>query len=122
VYDEGDPLLNELRGVCLQLPESAEMEAWGRPTFRAGKRIFAVCYASAEEAHAVIFKPDPAEETSLRADERFFIPPYWPKWLALDLSGQNVDFDEVAELVESSYRQVALKRMLTALEDVSADG
>jgi hypothetical protein len=39
-------------------------------------------------------------------------------WLALDFAArQRVDWDEVAELIDSSYRQVALKRMLKALEE-----
>ena len=42
MYHDDDPYLSELRAVCLALPESAEVEAWGRPTFRAGKKMFAV--------------------------------------------------------------------------------
>jgi hypothetical protein len=39
-------------------------------------------------------------------------------WLALDFGARKrVDWSEVAELMESSYRQVALKRMLEALEE-----
>ena len=41
MYDDNDPYLTELREVCLTFPESAEVEAWGRPTFRAGKKLFA---------------------------------------------------------------------------------
>ena len=49
---------------------------------------------------------------------RFYAPPYWGPsgWLSLDFEARRVDWDEVAELVESSYRQVALKRMLKALD------
>lgn len=36
MYSDDDPFLAELREVCLALPESSEVEAWGRPTFRAG--------------------------------------------------------------------------------------
>lgn len=39
MYDESDPILQRLRAICLGLPEATEVEAWGRPTFRAG-RIF----------------------------------------------------------------------------------
>ena len=39
-------------------------------------------------------------------------------WLALDFGARKgVDWGEVAELIDSSYRQVALKRMLEALEE-----
>src|SRR5215216_5970074 len=37
MYSDDDPYLAELRDLCLSFPESCEVEAWGRPTFRAGK-------------------------------------------------------------------------------------
>ena len=37
-------------------------------------------------------------------------------WVALHLSAASVDWQEVAELLETSYRQVALKRMLATLD------
>jgi ketoreductase len=38
VYAEA---LQKLRSLCLALPEAKEIEAWGHPTFRAGKKMFA---------------------------------------------------------------------------------
>jgi len=119
MYRDDDPYLAELREVCLALPESREVEAWGRPTFRAGKKIFAVFSGDDDHAFAVIFKPDPAERPALLEDPRVYAPAYFGPagWLALDLSVAPVDWDEVAELAEDSYRQVALKRMLKALDE-----
>jgi predicted DNA-binding protein (MmcQ/YjbR family) len=116
-YSEADPFLPELRAVCLAFPEAAEVEAWGRPTFRAGKKMFAV-FAGSEEPLSVIFKPDPEEATALAQDARIFTPRYFGPsgWLALDFTAAPVDWGEVAELMEDSYRQVALKRMLRALD------
>jgi hypothetical protein len=37
-------------------------------------------------------------------------------WLAFDFTSAPVDWDEVGELMESSYRQVALVRMVKALD------
>lgn len=121
MYTDADPHLAELRAVCLALPESAEVEAWGRPTFRAGKRIFAVFAGDDEHDWAVIFKPDPEERPALLDDPRFYSPAYFGPsgWLSLDLSAAPVDWTEVAELCETSYRQVALKRMLHALDAAS---
>jgi hypothetical protein len=118
MYRDDDPYLSELRAVCLALPETAEVEAWGRPTFRAGKKMFAVFTGSEEERYTLIFKPEVDERPALVEDERFHVPPYFGPggWLGLDFTAAPVDWDEVAELVESSYRQVALKRMLKALE------
>ena len=119
MYRDDDPYLGDLRSICLALPETAEVEAWGRPTFRAGKKIFAVFSGSSEDQYSVIFKPDAAERPALVGDARFYVPPYFGPggWLALDLSAAPVDWAEVAELVEASYRQVALKRMVKALDE-----
>jgi hypothetical protein len=120
MYSDHDPYLAELRGVCGRFPESVEVEAWGRPTFRAGKKIFAVYQSDSDaERYAVIFKPEADERPALVDDVRFYVPPYFGPsgWLALEFTAAKVDWREVAELMESSYRQVALKRMLRALDD-----
>lgn len=118
MYSDDDPYLSELRGICLALPETSEVEAWGRPTFRAGKKLFAVFTGTDEHPYGVVFKPAPVERPALVADDRFYVPPYFGPsgWLALDLGVAEVDWTEVAELLEISYRQVALKRMLAALD------
>lgn len=118
MYDDADPYLAELRTVARALPEAIEVEAWGRPTFRAGKKIFAVYSGTDAHPYGVIFKPDPDEVIALTQDRRIYSPPYFGPsgWLALDFDAAGVDWVEVSELVESSYRQVALKRMLRALD------
>jgi predicted DNA-binding protein (MmcQ/YjbR family) len=117
MYDDDDPFLAELRKICLALPEATEKESWGRPTFRAGK-IFAMFAGDEEHPDTVIFKPDDDERVALVQDSRFYSPPYWGSsgWLSLDFSAAPVDWSEVAELVETSYRQIALKRMVAALD------
>ena len=119
MYHEDDPFVGELRRVCLAFPETAEVEAWGRPTFRAGKKMFAVFTGSAEEHYAVIFKPEPDDRPALVVEKRFYVPPYFGPggWLAFDFTAAPVDWTEVGELMEGSYRQVALRRMLNALPD-----
>jgi predicted DNA-binding protein (MmcQ/YjbR family) len=121
-YSNRDPYLKELRKICLALPESSEVEAWGRPTFRGGEKIFAVFGGPDEKtqtSYCVIFKPDPEERPALVQDERFFSPRYWGPggWLGLDFEAAKVDWQEVSELVDASYRQVALKRMIKALDE-----
>lgn len=118
MYQDDDPYLAELREVLLAFPEVVEVEAWGRPTFRAGKKIFAVFSGTDDHPWSLIFKPDGDERASLLQDERFYSPPYFGPggWLALDLEAAPVDWGEVRELADASYRQVALKRMLRALD------
>lgn len=119
MYRDDDPYLAELRAICLALPESVEVEAWGRPTFRAGKRMFAVFEGSDAHPFAVTFKPEPEERPALLQDSRFYVPAYFGPggWVALGLSAAPVDWGEVAELMQSAYRQVALVRMRRALDE-----
>jgi predicted DNA-binding protein (MmcQ/YjbR family) len=125
MYADDDPYLAELRELCLAFPEATEVEAWGRPTFRA-KKIFAMFTGSEDERYSVIFKPDAADREALVQDPRFSVPPYWGPggWLSLDLTAAPVDWTEVAELVEDSYRQAALQRQRKALDAqrAAADG
>ncbi len=117
MYSDDDPYLTEVREVCLALPEAVEKEAWGRPTFRAGK-MFAIFSGHPGHQYALEFKPEAAERPALEADDRVYVPPYSGPggWLALDLTAAEVDWQEIAELVETSYRLIALKRMLAALD------
>jgi predicted DNA-binding protein (MmcQ/YjbR family) len=124
VFDEPDAALDRLRAVCLDLPEAVEVLAWGRPTFRAGKKIFVTAGASMDRPHSMVFKPDPEERLALVQDARFFIPPYYGPagWLAIDFDTPQTDWAELAELAETSYRQVALKRQLAQLDLWRAPG
>ena len=73
---------------------------------------------SSSKPYVVVFKPEPPERPALLDDGRFYLRPYWGPsgWVGLDFTAAPVDWQEVAELMEASYRQVALKRMLKALE------
>ena len=117
MYDDGDPVLARVRALCAALPEAVEFESHGRPSFRAGsRRVFAVYGSGPSHPCALILRIDPEDLDGLRADSRFFVPAYYPDRLALDLDGPDVDWVEVAELVESAYREVAAARMIRELD------
>jgi predicted DNA-binding protein (MmcQ/YjbR family) len=67
---------------------------------------------------ALLVKPDPSERKALEEDSRFFVPAYWAGkgWLAFDLDKPDVDWSEVVELVEDSYRQNAPKTLIAELD------
>ncbi|MBA3658393.1 MAG: MmcQ/YjbR family DNA-binding protein [Gemmatimonadales bacterium] len=118
-----DPLAR-LRKLCLALPEAHEVEAWGEPTFRVRNKLFAM-YAAAENHHgagraAVWCKAAPGNQALMVGvdPQRFFVPPYvGPSgWVGVRLTGR-VDWRELADLLEDSYRLVAPKRLATALGD-----
>ncbi len=124
MFDDADPLLRRVRELCLAFPEADERVSHGRPTFRVAKQ-FAVYGGGQKSAdghlrhdHALLFIADPAEVMALDQDDRFFVPAYYGPagWRATDLDREDVDWAEVAELVDASYRMVANKRQLTALD------
>ncbi len=106
MYADDDPHLDDVRRVCLALPEAVEVESWGRPTFRAGARgkIFALFSGDDEHPYTLIVKPEPGERDALVQDPRFYPPAYYGPGglLALDLAAAPPDWDEIAELVAGS--------------------
>ena len=66
----------------------------------------------------LVLKPQADELPALLEDARFGVPPYFgPKgWVALELTAAPVDQEEVDALLETSYRRVALRRMLAAID------
>jgi predicted DNA-binding protein (MmcQ/YjbR family) len=120
MYSDDDPHLAEVRKVCLGLPEAVEVEAWGRPTWRAGKgKMFAIFEGDEDHPYALVILPEPAERPALLEDTRFYRPRYHGPygWVGLDLTRGDNDWDEIGELIRDSYRQVAIKRQLKALGD-----
>jgi predicted DNA-binding protein (MmcQ/YjbR family) len=111
-----DKALKEIRSLCLALPETSEVEAWGHPTFRAGKKMFAA-FGEGEEGLSIGLKVGHDRQEELLEDDRFFPTPYAAHqgWVSLRVGGMT-DWGEVGGLVREAYRQVALKRMLKALE------
>jgi hypothetical protein len=116
------PLIR-LRRLCLALPEAHEVEAWGAPTFRVRNKLFAM-FAHANNHHdggrpAVWCKAGPGnQELMVQAEpQRFFRPPYvGPSgWVGVWLDRQ-VDWPELAGLLQDSYRLVAPKRLIAELE------
>ena len=109
-------VLRPLRAICLSLPEANETINFGTPWFRAGKKVFAI-FGVDDDGPAVSFRADPIGRELLLEDGRFSPTPYmWHNgWLTLRLD-EPVDWDEVEELLQDSYRSQALKRMLRALD------
>ena len=116
----GEPI-QRLRAICLALPEAAEVEAWGEPTFRVRKKIFAM-YSNNHHGDGIVAvwckAPPGAQEVLIGADPtRFYKPPYvGPSgWIGIRLEG-GVDWGMVASLVEDAYRMTTPKRLLALLD------
>jgi hypothetical protein len=103
--------LTRLRRICLALPQATEQETWGDPTFRVRGKIFV--HAVEDGASFWCKAPPGSQFVLVNADpKRFYVPPYvGPKgWVGVRLDGRP-DWDEIARIVERSYRLVAPKRV-----------
>lgn len=129
MFDNDDATLARVRDLALGFPDATERVTHGRPTFRAGDKgkVFGIYGASRKGdlpgrheqfPAAVVFKPEESERRAFDADARFFVPAYWGPygWLALSLAHARVDWSEVAELLDASYRQVASARLVKRLD------
>jgi predicted DNA-binding protein (MmcQ/YjbR family) len=113
-------ILERFRAICLALPECQEIEAWGHPTFRAGKQKMFAAIGGPEGDTSIGFKVGLKRQAELLEDERFFPTPYAAHrgWVSLPVN-KKTDWDEVRELAIEAYRQVALKRMIKALDEMA---
>jgi predicted DNA-binding protein (MmcQ/YjbR family) len=110
---------HRLRQICLALPEAIEKETWAVPTFRVRDKIFAM-HTSNDGRPSLWCKAPPGSQTILvGADaDRFFVPPYvgHKGWIGMHLD-RRIDWQEVAGLVERSYRMTAPKRLSARLAE-----
>ncbi|MFW6598285.1 MmcQ/YjbR family DNA-binding protein [Propionibacteriaceae bacterium Y2011] len=124
-FDEDDPYLAHLREICLALPSAAEKVSHGHPNFYT-RKVFAVFggmvkgdHHSDTYAQSVLVLPDPDEHAALLTDtERFYLPAYYGPsgWVGYDFRAGEVDWDEVAELVDASYRNTASRTLVRQLD------
>ncbi len=108
--------IERIRRICLALPEAAEQETWDAPTFRVRNKIFAM--VNHGELAIWCKAPTGAQDILVNDDpDRYFVPPYVGHhgWIGIRLRGK-VDWDDVRDLIEESYRMTASKRLLQLLE------
>ncbi|HZS75426.1 MAG TPA: MmcQ/YjbR family DNA-binding protein [Ktedonobacteraceae bacterium] len=113
--------LDQLRTICLALPEAIETGGVGDPSFKVRIKIFAMQHRMDGRMSMWCKAPSGAQQVLVASDpEHFFVPPYvghhgWVGvWLDVD-----VDWDMVAELVRDSYRMTAPKRLGALVENSS---
>jgi predicted DNA-binding protein (MmcQ/YjbR family) len=110
-------ILSRLRRLCLALPEASETVTFGHPTFRAGKKTFAV-FENYRGEDTVCFKATLEDQALLVLDPRFFVAPYIGArgWTSMRVA-KGVDWAELTDLLRESYRLVATARLREALAD-----
>lgn len=125
MFSDGDFGLAEIREIALAFPTAFEKVSWGRPVFCAPK-MFAMFGGNVKGEDGMIpypssllIKVDDSDRRALEADSRFFFPAYMGPfgWLGLDLTAGRVDWTEVRELVDASFRLIAAKKLIRQLDD-----
>jgi predicted DNA-binding protein (MmcQ/YjbR family) len=107
--------IDRLRALCLAYPEANETASWGHPNFKAGKKVF-VAFEHIKGRPSIAFRLEPADIERLLTRRQFFVTPYGRgQWVSLWADGP-VDWKAVTDLVDRSYRVVAQKRMIAALD------
>jgi hypothetical protein len=128
MFRDDDFGLAEVRSIALGFPEAFEKVSWGRPVFCAPK-IFVMYGGSAktdtkgeyvQHPYSVVVKVDESDRRALEDDVRFFYPAYMGPsgWLGLDLTAATkVDWVEVRELIDASFRLIAPKKLIKQLDE-----
>jgi predicted DNA-binding protein (MmcQ/YjbR family) len=105
--------IDRIREVCLSLPEAEERPFGGHtaPAFRVRDKFFVM---TSEDGLSITLKAASGIPAILVGDDpaRFFVPPYVGSkgWLGIRVDA-DVDWEEVADLIRSSYCLIAPKRL-----------
>ena len=115
--------VDQLRSICLSLPEAHEVEAWGEPTFRVKNKMFAM-FASSDTHHGGGRPSVWVKSTLVNQDllvrwqpERYFVPPYvGPSgWIGIYLD-KRPSWKTVADILRDAYLLILPKKLRAKIE------
>src|SRR6059058_1502307 len=111
--------LQNTRDTALALPETEERFSHGQPTFFVAGKQFAQFRNNHHNDHKIVVcvRVSSVDEQAmlLEADpETYSRPAYMPSWLSINLAGDSVDWDHVADRIAASWELAAPRRLLEA--------
>jgi predicted DNA-binding protein (MmcQ/YjbR family) len=124
MFDDNDPVLARVRKLAFAFPSAAEKVSHGRPAFFT-KKVFAYYGAAiridgewVQFPQSIVLAADPEDSTALLQQKNCFVPAYFGPsgWFGLNLSAKKVDWAEVAELLDASYRLTAAPKLIAQLD------
>lgn len=104
--------VESLRRIALGLPEAYEQDHFGGPSWRVAKKMFATASPEMNRATLKLGRDRQMILFEVRPDT--FSPAVWGALTWSYVALGRIDDGELAELVESAWRQVAPKRLLKA--------
>ncbi len=119
------PFVEELRSICLGLPEAYEQQAWAGTRWMVRRRNFAhvFCIDSPRRADTILIfrSAGPELEALRRIGHPFFRTGGGGNVVGMVLDGRT-DWDEVGELLTESFCLVAPKKLVALLDRPEPDG
>lgn len=113
-----DEVIALLRRQCEQYPETSEDTGVGAPSFKVRGKIYAMQHPYDGRPSLWCKAPAGVQGALVATDpERYFVPPYVGQhgWVGTYLDGE-IDWNEIAGIIEDSYRMTAPKRVLAAFD------
>ena len=114
----------KLAGICLAFAGTARESMGSHTAFKVNKKVF-VYYLNDHHGDGIVsicckVLPGDNERLIAASPRKFYMPAYiGPRgWVALRLDRPSVDWNEVKELVRSSYQQIAPKKLVRLLDEV----
>ncbi|MCQ6557180.1 MmcQ/YjbR family DNA-binding protein [Paenibacillus mendelii] len=101
----------EVRAFALSLPEAQEQEHWGKPSFRVGKKIFAVIQ---EDGLTLTVKTTAEDRMAYTTMDplTFSIPASFSNLNYMVVQMNRIDPNELRDLLMLGWRLVAPKRLV----------
>ena len=117
-----DDPIEQLRRICLALPQAIEGAGVGSPSFTVRKKIFAMHHPHEGRPSFWLTAPRGFQDAVVSAEpERYFVPPYVGHhgWVGVWLDVE-VDWDVMTDWIEESYRMTAPKKLIQSLPNQSS--
>ena len=117
-----DKLLARVSEACLALPESTREIRGDHADFRVRKKIFAYFLSNhhGDGIVSICVKSELGENVDRASThpDRYYLPAYIGKrgWFGLYLNRGPVDWNEVKNIIELSYRLVAPKTLVARIQ------
>ncbi len=113
-----DPLAM-IRKAALDLPETEQRLSHGQPSFFVGGKQFAQFRDNhhGDGKTVVCVRISNLDEQSMLIDaepQTYSKPAYFPSWIAINLAGDDVDWDRIADRIAQSWELAAPRRLLEA--------
>ena len=100
---------DDVRRIALALPQAEEHDHFGRPSFRVGKKLFVTM---PQPGRANLRLPMEEHRALIAQRPAVFADVVWGQLHRTGVDLAAVDADELAELIETAWAEVAPKKLV----------